>query len=347
MKHILITPLLFCTIILNSQSPLPVPNDFGFMEYTIHDNELGTILFFVSKKNINKRKPLLIFEQGSGGYPSVFNVHFPDTTEMIPFIITKEYQIMQEDFHYVNIAKPGTPFSMEVTLTNYDFMHFLEHFKPSKEYEEELTLDWRVKASSKVIDYMCDHFQIDTSKIIVWGGSEGASVTPALANYNKKVTHVVSMNGSGLNELLAPIINIRNDEIKGAISGDEAQNQINDLFKQYKDIYQNPEATDKYWYNHVYKRWGSFAGAIDAENYLKLDIPIYILGGSRDRNTPILNFDYLQLEFIRSGKSNLTYDVCINCDHWLNEKVIEDGKEKTISHKEDYIRKILIWINNN
>jgi len=246
MKYILITPLLFCTIILNSQTLLPVPDDFGFKEYTIHDDELGTIQFYVSKQNIKKKKPLVIFEQGSGGYPSVFLVHFPDTTVTIPFIETKVFEIMKEDFHYVDIAKPGTPFSMEVTLEDYNFMHFLEYFKPSKEYEEKLTLEWRVKASSLVIDYMCNHFQIDTSKIIVWGGSEGADVAPAVANYNKKVTHVVSMNGSGFNSLLDPIINIRNDEIKGEISGQEAQNQINDLFEQYKDIFQNPTSTDKY-----------------------------------------------------------------------------------------------------
>jgi hypothetical protein len=347
MKYILITPLLFFTIILNSQTLLPLPDDFGFKEYTIHDDELGTVQFYVSKQNIEKRKPLVIFEQGSGGYPSVFLVHYPDTTRTIPFIETKEYKIMKEDFHYVDIAKPGTPFSMEVTLKDYNFMYFLEYFKPSKEYEEKLTLEWRVKASSLVIDYMCNHFQIDTSKIIVWGGSEGADVAPAVANYNKKVTHVVSMNGGGFNPLLDPIINIRNDEIKGKISGQEAQNQINDLFEQYKDIYQNPTSTDKYWYNHPYKRWGSFASTFALESYVKLDIPIYILGGSRDRNAPILNFDYIQLEFLRLGKTNLTYDVCINCDHWLKEKVTENGKENTISHEEDYIKKILNWINEN
>ena len=347
MKYIIITPLLFFTIILNSQTPLPVPDDFGFKEYIIHNGELGTIQFYISKHDINKKKPLVIFEQGSGGYPSVFLVHFPDTTMTIAFIETKEFEIMKEDFHFVDIAKPGTPFSMEVTLEDYNFMSFLEYFKPSKEYEEKLTLEWRVKASSRIIDYMCNHFQIDTSKIIVWGVSEGADVAPAVANHNKRVTHVVSMNGGGFNSLLDPIINIRNDEIKEVISGQEAQNQINVLFEQYKDIYHNPTSTDKYWYNHPYKRWGSFAGLSALEYYVKLDIPIYILAGSMDRNAPILNFDYIQLEFLRLGKTNLTYDVCINCDHWLKEKVIENGKENTISHKGDYIKKILNWINQN
>ncbi len=110
MKYILIIPLLFCTIIQNSQPLLPVPDDFGFKEYTIHPDELWTVQFYVSKQNIKKRKP----------------------------------------------------FSMEVTPEDYNFMYFLEYFKPSKEYEGKLTLEWRVKTSSLVIDYMCNHLQKDS-----------------------------------------------------------------------------------------------------------------------------------------------------------------------------------------
>jgi len=45
------------------------------------------------------------------------------------------------------------------------------------------------------------------------------------------------------------------------------------------------------------------------ENVLSVDIPVYIVAGSEDRNTTILSTDYLYLESIRRGKNNITYKV--------------------------------------
>jgi len=105
-----------------------------------------------------------------------------------------------------------------------------------------------------------------------------------------------------------------------------------------KEIYDNPDATDKFWLGHTYKRWNSFSKDIPLENMMKLDIPILIIAGGKDENSPILGLDYVKLEFTRKGKRNLTYKVYPNCDHWFNDQKMKVNK------MDEMIEYVIKWI---
>ena len=47
-----------------------------------------------------------------------------------------------------------------------------------------------------------------------------------------------------------------------------------------------------------------------------------------DDHSPVYGLDYLKLDFIRLGKTNLTYDPCVGCDHFLNNA---DGAKQLIT----------------
>lgn len=53
---------------------------------------------------------------------------------------------------------------------------------------------------------------------------------------------------------------------------------------------------------------------------LKLGIPILLVAGGYDENSPITGLDYVEIELIRQKKDNLTYKVYPNCDHWFNDQ---------------------------
>ncbi|MGY3055450.1 hypothetical protein ACVWYG_003666 [Pedobacter sp. UYEF25] len=53
----------------------------------------------------------------------------------------------------------------------------------------------------------------------------------------------------------------------------------------------------------------------------------------------LFGLDYIQLEFIRLGKKNLTYDVYVGFDHNLANVI----NEKPVGHN-DYFQKVLDWI---
>ena len=71
-----------------------------------------------------------------------------------------------------------------------------------------------------------------------------------------------------------------------------------------------------------------------------------MLVGSEDPSSPIFGMDYVPLEFIRLGKTNLTYDVCLGCDHFLSQKISVDGQEEVNALGGEYTEKILEWIKN-
>jgi dipeptidyl aminopeptidase/acylaminoacyl peptidase len=80
------------------------------------------------------------------------------------------------------------------------------------------------------------------------------------------------------------------------------------------------------------------------DHQAKLDIPILLVNGTADRSSPILQSDYIMLEFIRRGKTNLTYHVVPGMGHSLSGTVLEDGKEKRVSYRADVFKKIKDWI---
>jgi hypothetical protein len=61
----------------------------------------------------------------------------------------------------------------------------------------------------------------------------------------------------------------------------------------------------------------------------QLEIPIYIANGSLDENS-VLSADYIQLDFLRRGKSNLTYKTYPGYDHQFNHQVFQHGQLKEV-----------------
>jgi hypothetical protein len=130
---------------------------------------------------------------------------------------------------------------------------------------------------------------------------------------------------------------------KGEITHLEAQRRIDSLMKQFADIYQHPQATDKEWEGHAYRRWASYTKDIPLESLVKLHIPIFMAVGTTDNNSPVYGLDYVPLEFMRLGKRNLTFKVYPS-DHFFNETKRIDGKEEVISHKSAMIQDLLQWL---
>jgi hypothetical protein len=90
---------------------------------------------------------------------------------------------------------------------------------------------------------MTQHGFWDGTQIVADGYSEGAQVVPALAVADKRVTHIVAIVGSGLNQLYDGIMAWRIKAAKAEISHQQAQDSINANLKIIKDIYLHPDNT--------------------------------------------------------------------------------------------------------
>lgn len=323
MKQIAIIFLTLFTINFALGQP-KLPADYGLKHFSIKDTLLGNINFYVTKKGIETKKPLLILLDGSGNFPLKSYIKKDDGTSQIFGSIPFKFDKLSAKYHVVQISKPATPFLDSLNVNSFE--EFAEEYKPSKDYNEKLSLDWRVNSASNVIDFLINELQVDENDIIAIGYSEGGQVVPKLALKNKKVTKIVSIVGGGLNQFYDFVTAERLKAQKGIISADSAQVRINILQKKFKEIYENPKTTDKFWMGHTYQRWASFCNDVPLENMLKLDIPILLVSSGFDENSPITGIDYAEIEFLRQGKENLTYKVYPNCDHWFNDQKTETNR---------------------
>jgi dienelactone hydrolase len=323
MKKLLLI-LIFGFLISNLNAQPKTPSEYGLKSFCIKDKSLGEINFYVTKNEIKEAKPLLIILDGSGHIPIYSLLKNDDGKSQIIGTIPFRYNKLSKNYHVVLISKPGTPFIDSLEVNSYQ--QFLKDYKPSKEYTEKLSLEWRVSSASKVIDYLSKKINIKEKEIIAIGYSEGGHVVSKLALENKRVTKIVSIVGGGLNQFYDFITAERLKAQKGIISPEQAQSKIDSLNFKFKDIYENPNKTNKFWLGHTYKRWASFCKDIPLENMRKLDIPILVIANGNDENSPISGLDYIKLDFLRENKTNLTYKVYPNCDHWFIDQKTKNRK---------------------
>lgn len=343
-KIIFLIPLLFVQHVFAQGVE---PKDWGLKAFHIKDAQLGDISFYVTDEGIDQEKPLLFIAQGSGGLPTMILVQYGEKSLQLGTVPPDLIMRFSDQFHVAYMGKAGTPFCDTIKVEEVKPREILENYQPSEEYIQKCGLEWQVQASLLVIDSLCNMLPISGDKVIALGVSEGGRVVPRLAVENKKITHLVCMVSGGLNQFYSSIINKRIDAATGKLSHQEAQVIVDSLFGVYEKIYSDPHSTEKSWYGHPYQRWASFCTDIPLEHLAKLDIPIYVLSGSADRNAPVLQADYIKLEFLRLGKTNLTYRVLPGCEHSLYEVVVEDGKEKGISHRDEAFSMVVKWIETN
>lgn len=322
------------------------PKEWGMKAFQIQSDKFGDIEYYVTEKGIEQVKPLLFLVSGCRGLPIMLVVDDGQKSIQLGTIPPDQIHAFAEHYHVVMISKAGTSFCDTMQVEAINPMQNLEDYQPSDEYIQKCGMEWEIQASSKVIDRVCQSLPVNTI-VVVMGFSEGGVLVPRLAASNSNVTHMVSVVSTGLNQFYSSIINRRMDAAMGHLTQQEAQSEIDSLFAVYKKIYSDPQATEKWYYGHPYKRWGSFCNYIPIQDLVQLDIPLLYVNGTTDRNSPILQADYIQLEFIRLGKDNLTYYTLPDVGHWLYEEVEKEGEKTHVNRRNDVFEYIANWIDKS
>lgn len=321
--------LLFCQLSF-AQSSL-------FKHYTLQDPKLQSIQIHVATADSTSSKPLLVYLDGSGNFPIYYQRKgSKNYSRSVPLDINK----YSKDYHIVLISKPDVPFRDTLSSAPSGRVYYPR----SDQYTALYSLDWRAEAASKAINFLMKKLPVDKKKIVVMGYSEGSQVAPKVAVLNKKVTHVVCFVGNALSHLYDFIINTRLEVEKGKISAEAGQKIVDSLYSEYEKIFAEPLSTQKTWYGETYLKWSSFSKTTPLENMLKLDVPILYVAGGKDNNQTIIGMDYARLEFMRLGKTNLTYKVYPNSNHFFQEQEMKDGKMVPLDRIDEVHQFAIDWI---
>lgn len=328
------------SIILTILFPFITKGQSNFLDqikiYKLNDPKLKEIQFCVFNKDIEKKKPLLLFLGGSGLEPTF---KFNNTDKQVYYTGFYRFTKYQEKYHIVFINKAGIPLYDTVQNSN-------EQYKATQFAEENNTMDWRSESASKAIDYLVKALQVDTNNIIVVGHSQGGQVAPKVAVLNKKVKKVVMMSSNSLDHIYDRILLARQQALNNQMSYDEAQYVVDSLLKVQKEIYKSPNSTKQTFWEEPYNKWYSYSKETPLENMIKLNIPILLIASGRDvEGSYIANTDYAALEFIRKEKQNLTYKVYPNYDHIYSETARKYGEEIGLGFKaNNVIDDIFNWL---
>ncbi|MEL6674513.1 MAG: hypothetical protein AAFR61_20050 [Bacteroidota bacterium] len=301
-------PLLFLLfsagLFLHAQEAKLIPLDLQVM--TVMDGE-DSIHVMTTASDTAPAKPLLLFFQGSLPRPL-----FIETPQGPMGVFPFDHRKLARAFHLVIIGKPGLPWyaSSEQLDGRYAYLDPNTGTIPLS-YLHQHFADTYLRRARKVLDTLLTQSWSQAEKLVVAGHSEGAKIACMFAAQDERVSHLAFLGGNPQGRMDQLIREKRIEALQGRLSHEEAQKEIDSLYKIWADIQQSPHRTDLFW-GDSYAAWASFSRPLWRE-LLALDIPIFVAYGSRDIGAQ--SCDLLPLLFHEAGKKNLLMKVYPGLDH--------------------------------
>ncbi|MBN2562889.1 MAG: alpha/beta fold hydrolase [Phycisphaerae bacterium] len=275
-----------------------------FREFAVPRADGSTLRAYLAHfaKAADTRKPLMIYLDGSGA-GSLFTMHGGRVGCSLFGLLAR---LAKDEFHVVAGEKRGVPFLQEARGSGQE---------GSEEYARHATYEGRIAEARRLLDTMLAQPAIDPTRVVVVGHSEGADVAAGLAATDPRVTHVAFLAGGGPTQMFDLIVLQRKRMRRRKASAAEIEKAVEQLERDYRDIFADPLSTTKIFQGHAYRRWASFFQHPPADNLLKTKAKLYVAHGSADESGPIESFDYLVVELIRAGRKDVAIRRFANRDH--------------------------------
>lgn len=327
--YLVIAGVLFALITSYAQKP-PTKKElvehYGFQEHSIQVSDENIVFYTYQKGNIVKTK-LVLYLQGSDPSPQ-FSYRVQNGKIQKLCWLNGEFSTLSDEYIYAVVEKVG-------------FEGLIDEDQIPKPaiYQKKNSLGNRVFRANAVIDHLDEKHTFE--KVIVYGHSEGAPVGARLATVNDKITHLGFWAGNALPDFYDFILENRIEYFKGNISDSTAQSRIDQNIEQFRQIANDSINTQGTGYTN--QRWWSYSEP-PINNLLKIDIPIFVQVASQDQSAPIESTYLIPLEFARIGKTNLTYKVCLGCDHGFVQKN-QDGAD--VGKWKEIFADFILWSEKN
>lgn len=278
-----------------------------FRIYQTGDKFGRRITFFVSQTTQKKPLPLVVFINGSGGQSA-----FQKTADGIvgDYPYDQILKAINDRARLMIVEKPGAQL-------------FSPRGKSSQEFLKEYTLERWTEANNAAITAMRTSPDIDKSKLLVIGHSDGGQVATHLARINSSVTHVASLAGGGPTHLF---------DMAYAASGGEQQKQVSSaeverVYQQWQKIKADPNSITKTAWGHPYIRWSSFFSSSSLEDLLHCKTKAYLVQGTADLSVPVASFDVMRAE-LAAHERDAVFERIDGANHGLTIGTGKSAKEE-------------------
>jgi dipeptidyl aminopeptidase/acylaminoacyl peptidase len=301
---LLLTVVLFAADALPQAKLDPAELGIPFHRYTTTDSLGRTITFYLSRPPGNQaggKLPIALLVQGSGCQSL-----FQKRGEMI-------YGSQQNLL--LNAAK-GRVRVLAVEKPGVKFLDAAQ--RPggaegaSEEFLKEHTLPRWAEANRAALLAAWTLPDIDRTRTLVVGHSEGGIVVARVAALAPEVTHVASMSGGGPTQLFS-LAESRSQSRAGDQPGDAAR-RVQAFFDEWAEVQKDPESISRFWLGHPYRRWSSFLATSVTVELLQSKARVFLAQGALDKSVPPTGHDVLVAELRAQGR-DVTAERIEDADH--------------------------------
>lgn len=209
------------------------------------------------------------------------------------------------------------------------------------DYVRGASYEGRVSDVCRVLDRFQEEHRDLGRPLVLIGSSEGSDIAVGVAAKHGAPTHIALLPFSAGHGLYDSLAGLRDELTQRAVSAAEFKEQYDWLVSTFRDVLgPSGDSIDRYLWGHSYRRWNSHCSGRVMADLLSIDIPVFLGIPSLDRCEGI---DLVVAEFVRHGKTNLTYRNYLNYDHGFFEHIegrVECRHSRVLSD-------ILKWVQTN
>lgn len=318
MKRIIfILSIILYSLIGNSQTGIIIENQATLFSI---EQENDVIDFIVIDTIMNQKKPIFLWCQGSQPVPLFCEIESFGFCFFGGGLSNFNYHDIAKEYYLVVISMPKTPIKAKKENLNNGYQYIPNPENPnvfSDDFIEDNYLENYVNRAMIVLDFLKDKPWVDSEKLVVAGHSQGTKVATKIAVKNNGVTHLGLFSANPFGRIDQFIREARLNAQLGKTSWEKADSLINEQYVFYEKV--NNEDSIKA--NPNLKAWKTFNETYYDE-WLSLDIPIYLAYGTEDRSSDLC--DMIPLFFIEQGNTNLSLKRYLGLEHNFFE--VENGR---------------------
>lgn len=317
-----------CSAAVVKSDTIRTGNETYFRTVVAKGGLAPSIEYFVSTKNASR--PLVLYIQGSGCNPVFFRMGAGGQYASTVFSLTtiaRETQlpVMVVSKPYAPETFPTTPDSAEACPASFnktfDLASWVAHIR-------------------KALDHAQSEGVYSSSKVLVIGFSEGATVAAALAALDARITHVALVGASGTTQLFDFVVQryLRHEHDSARLA------DVGDLLIEVRKIYADPLSGDKFAWGHAYRRWSTFFASNSLNNVMRSSAKIYVVSGMADKSVPVISTEALIAGLQAAGR-----DVVVRRLPDANHSLMaaQADQKAAMDAAEDEYRRILHWFSAN
>lgn len=302
MKYLLV--ILFSCLLFRASGQSQLSPVHGYRHFQIAFQSSTVDILIASKKGEeDKKKPLLLFCQGSLPIPLIIKYRMNGVEQIFPVFVFNP-DSLSKDFHLVIIGKPGVPLEADESSLNKDLAFRDTSGKFPSDYTSRNLLDFYVSRNIAVLKFLRSQTWVSDKRLVVAGHSEGSTIAAKIASSYSAVTDLIYSGGNPLGRILSVIERNR--------AAETDSNKVAEMtFDYWRTVVHDKESMDAA-NGDTYKATYDFS--IPPLEYLeKLKIPVLVCYGTKDAASPFN--DYLRVDMIRKGKINFSFNAYIGTEH--------------------------------